>query len=207
MIVSTDIAEIADVALAYGAEVPFLRPSDLAGDETPDLPVFQHALDWLREHDGYEPDVVVQLRPTSPLRPHGLVDEAVGRLLDHADADSVRCVTIPNQNPFKMWRRESDGWLAPLLTLDGIGEPYNAPRQALPPVFWQTGHVDALRCDTLRRNRSLTGRRILPVVVARQYAIDIDTEADWTHAEQLLAEGGLDLVIPRDVSPRAVLEP
>jgi hypothetical protein len=73
-IVSTDDEEIAQVARQWGAEVPFLRPDEIAQDQTLDLPVFQHALAWLAEHEDYHPDVVVQLRPTSPVRPRGCVD-------------------------------------------------------------------------------------------------------------------------------------
>ncbi|MFZ6019832.1 MAG: cytidylyltransferase domain-containing protein, partial [Chloroflexota bacterium] len=87
VIVSTDDPEIAEVARAYGAEVPFLRPAELAQDSTLDLPVFQHALAWLTANEAYAPDVVVQLRPTSPIRPVGLVDEAVHILLEHPEAD------------------------------------------------------------------------------------------------------------------------
>ena len=72
-IVSTDDEEIAAVARQYGAETPFLRPAEFAQDNTTDFPVFTHALGWLKEHEGYQPDIIVQLRPTSPIRPpeHG----------------------------------------------------------------------------------------------------------------------------------------
>ena len=72
-IVSTDNSEIAEIALHHGAEVPFVRPSDLAQDDTPDLPVFYHALNWLRENEGFCPDFIAQLRPTTPIRPPGLI--------------------------------------------------------------------------------------------------------------------------------------
>ncbi len=75
VIVSTDDEEIADVARQCGAETPFLRPAEFAQDNSTDLPLFQHALQWLAEHEGYKPEVVVQLRPTSPLRPRDLVDQ------------------------------------------------------------------------------------------------------------------------------------
>jgi len=104
VIVSTDDMEIAAVARQYGAEVPFMRPAELAGDTTPDLPVFEHALKILEEVDGYKPDIVVQLRPTSPLRPRGMVDEAVRILKLFEDADCVRGVVPAGQNPHKMWR-------------------------------------------------------------------------------------------------------
>src|SRR5262245_53413926 len=66
VVVSTDDEEIAAIARAYGADVPFMRPSEIAGDRTTDLPVFQHALRWLASYDAWMPEIVVQLRPTSP---------------------------------------------------------------------------------------------------------------------------------------------
>src|SRR5688500_3352584 len=81
-ICSTDDSDIAEVAANYGADVPFLRPSSLAEDRTTDLEVFQHALTWLERVEQWVPDVVVLLRPTSPIRPVGLVDEAIKMLED-----------------------------------------------------------------------------------------------------------------------------
>ena len=195
VIVSTDDPEIRDVALASGAEVPFLRPADLARDDTLDLPVFVHALEWLDRVEGYRPDLVVHLRPTSPLRPAGLVDEAVAQLASRPDADSLRAVCPAPQTPYKMWRA-SGGYLAPLLS-DAPKEAYNRPRQSLPPVFWQTGHLDAMWRETILVRRSMTGERILPLVVDTAYAVDIDTEVQWAFAEWLAGRGGLDLARPR----------
>src|SRR4030042_4238951 len=76
VIVSTDDPEIAEISRKYGAEVPFLRPANISEDATLDLPVFVHALQWLAEDEKYSPDVVIQLRPTSPTRPVHMVDEA-----------------------------------------------------------------------------------------------------------------------------------
>ena len=109
VIVSTDDEEIATVAREWGAETPFLRPAELARDETLDLPVFEHALHWLAENENYSPDLVIQLRPTSPVRPVGLIDRAVAELLAHPEADSVRGIVPAGQNPHKMWRVGADG--------------------------------------------------------------------------------------------------
>ena len=155
IIVSTDDEEIAAVAREYGAETPFLRPLELAQDRSTDLPVFEHALKWLEDVESYRPDVIVQLRPTSPIRPRSMVDDAIRILADHSKADCVRGVVPAAQNPFKMWRFEDEGKpLKPLLELGGIPEPYNAPRQALPPVYWQTGHIDAIRVSTIAQKHS-----------------------------------------------------
>lgn len=186
LIISTDDRALAAIAQEYGAEAPFLRPPELAGNESPDLPLFEHALAFLKEQDGYEPDVLVQLRPTSPLRPGELIDSAVTTLLSDPSADSVRSVVPASQNPYKMWTVSEAGYLAPLLALEGEAEPYNAPRQRLPQVVWQTGHVDVFRRATVARG-SLTGQRVLPLVVDRIYAVDIDSEADLAMAEGILA--------------------
>ncbi len=197
VIVSTDDARIADVARQYGAEVPFLRPAELAQDDTTDLPVFQHALDWLKEHENYSPQAVVQLRPTSPVRPVGLVDSAVHALLSHAEADSVRGVVPAGQNPHKMWRIDSTtGQLKHLLDVPGLAEPYNAPRQLLPPIYWQTGHIDAIRTETILDKGSLSGKVILPVMVDPRYTVDIDNLSDWQRAEWLVYNAGLEMVYP-----------
>jgi CMP-N-acetylneuraminic acid synthetase len=195
LIVSTDDEEIASVCKTYGAEVPFLRPAKFAEDASPDLPLFQHALDWLETHERYRPDLVVQLRPTSPLRPLNLVDQAIATLTASPQADCVRGVTIPNQNPYKMWRPGEDGFLKPLLASE-FKEPYNMPRQSLPMVYWQTGHIDVIRYETIVKGRSLTGERVLPIVIDPLYWVDIDTEADWTYAEWLINSNTLPIHQP-----------
>lgn len=190
VIVSTDDEEIAAVARCYGAETPFLRPADFSQDQTPDLPVFQHALQWLEENEGYKPEIVVQLRPTSPLRRVHHIDQAVYRLIERPDADAVRTVCVPFQNPFKMWRIAEDGLMRPLIETQ-YHEAYNMPRQALPEVYWQTGYVDAAWTDTIMGKNSMTGEHILPLVINPSEWIDIDSPDDWRRAERLIESGEL----------------
>lgn len=189
VIVSTDDDEIAGAARDCGGEVPFMRPAELAGDLVPDLPVFEHALAWLADHEAYVPDLVVQLRPTSPLRPPGLIDDAIERLAARPDADSLRAVCEPMNNPFKMWRIE-DGVLVPLVD-SGIPEQYNRPRQELPTVYWQIGTIDVIRTRTITEQQSMSGRTILPMVVDQALAADIDDPRSLQHAEDLAAGLGL----------------
>lgn len=193
VIVSTDDEEIAEAGRRYGAEVPFLRPAHLAQDDTPDEPVFEHILRELENREGYRPEIVVHLRPTSPLRPPGLVDGAVDLLRGQPSADSVRGVVPSGQNPYKMWRIGADGALEPLLS--DIPEGYNRPRQSLPPTFWQTGHIDAIRRETILDKHSMTGDVIWPLLIDSAYSADIDTRRDWDRAENLAASG-LDIVRP-----------
>jgi N-acylneuraminate cytidylyltransferase len=196
IIVSTDDEEIAAVAREWGAETPFLRPVELAQDKTTDLPVFEQALKWLEDVEGYRPDIIVQLRPTSPVRPGTMVDDAIRILLENTDADCVRGVVPAGQNPFKMWHFNGEGEpLKPLLKVDGIDEPYNAPRQILPPVYWQTGHIDAIRDATITQKKSLTGDVIYPLLIDPKYTVDIDTLPDWAKYEALVYSG-LEMVSP-----------
>ncbi len=197
VILSTDDPQIAEVGRQCGAEVPFMRPEELAQDQTTDLPVFEHALRWLAENENYHPDVVLQLRPTSPVRPVSLVDEAVKLLLEHPEADSVRGVVPSGQNPHKMWRIDSEtGRMKNLLDVPGIAEPYNAPRQILPAVYWQTGHIDAIRPRTILEQASMSGKVILPVLIDPRFTVDIDNLSDWQRAEWLVYYGGLEMVDP-----------
>ncbi len=196
MILSTDDEEIAEVGRAYGAEAPFIRPAELAEDDTPDFPLFDHAVNWLAEHEGYTPQVVVQLRPTTPLRPRGMLDEAVRTLLADPQADCVRGVTIPKQTPYKMWRDGQDGTLLPLMETS-FAEPYNMPRQKLPAAYWQTGHVDAIRTTTITEKRSLTGTRVRRIMIDVNYCVDIDTLVDFDLAERAMEQKHLDIDVPR----------
>ncbi|MCE1253865.1 MAG: acylneuraminate cytidylyltransferase family protein, partial [Anaerolineae bacterium] len=198
VILSTDDEEIAAVGRQFGAETPFIRPAEFAQDQSLDLPVFQHALTWLKENEGYQPDLVIQLRPTSPVRPRTLVDEAVQLMLEHPEADSVRGIVPSGQNPHKMWKIDPvSGQMRPLLQVEGITEPYNSPRQILPPVFWQTGHIDVIRPQVILEKESMSGSVILPVMVDARYMVDIDNMNDWMRAEYLVYHSGLDMVYPR----------
>lgn len=192
LIVSTDDDEIAEISRKYGAEIPFIRPAEFARDHTPDLPVFQHALRWLNENEHYQPGIVIQLRPTSPFRRVEHIDNAVYRLLEHPEADSVRTVCVPFQNPFKMWQISDDGFMTPLMQTE-FPEPYNMPRQALPDVYWQTGYVDAAWSDTILEKNSMTGERILPLIIDAGDWVDIDSAADWLRAERLVKDGEITL--------------
>ncbi|MBU0568838.1 acylneuraminate cytidylyltransferase family protein [bacterium] len=182
VIVSTDDEAIAQVAVSLGAEAPFTRPAELAGDEVLDLPVFQHALAWLKEHKSYEPEIIVHLRPTSPLREAMQIDEAIQLLMTHPKADSVRSVSIPSQHPYRMFSIGEDGFLYPLMKT-GHKEPYLLRRQELPPVYWYNCVVDVTRNSTIFDKNSMTGDYILPYIMDSKFVVDIDGPDDLLVAE------------------------
>lgn len=190
IIATTDDPAIASVAKEWGAEIPFLRPAELAQDDTPDLPVFVHALNWLSKNEGYQSDFVVHLRPTTPLRPAGLVDEGVVTLAANENADSIRSVCVPPNNPFKMWQTDASAFMRPLID-SGIEEAYNQPRQKLPAHYWQTGMIDVTRPATILEKGSMTGRNILPLIIEAKMAVDIDDELSLAYAETICRQYGL----------------
>lgn len=160
VLVSTDSAGYREAALAAGAEAPFLRPPDLAGDLSTDLDVFEHALQWLERQEGYRPEACVHLRPTCPNRRVADVEEAVALLLANPSAESVRSVTKAPDSPYHMWRMQEGGTLLPLLE-SALHEPHNLLPELLPEVYLQNGAVDVVRSSVVRDKRSLTGTRIL----------------------------------------------
>lgn len=162
-IVSTDDAEIADVARSFGAEVPFVRPAEFATDAATDLQVFRHALEWLGDR-GYRPDLVVHLRPTGPVRDLRIIEHAITLMLKHEEADSLRAVGTAEQTPYKMWRIDGS-YLRPALDLPGFPEAHSMPRQRLPAIYWQNGYVDIVRPRTVLELDSMVGKVVMPFVV------------------------------------------
>jgi N-acylneuraminate cytidylyltransferase len=186
------------VARQYGAETPFLRPAELAGDQVTDLPVFQHALCWLDENENYRPSIVLHLHATTPVRPQGCLDTGIQLLLDHPEAECVRSVIPPLQSPYKMWRiDEQTGRMLPLLAVPGVAEPYNTPRQSLPSTYVQTGHTNAIRLATILSG-SMTGKVVLPLVVDVTYEVDLDTPEDWQYGEWVVTRRTLDMIWPQE---------
>lgn len=186
VLVSTDSEEYREIARAGGADAPFLRPAAISGDRSTDVEVFEHALEWLDEHEGYRPDVCVHLRPTYPTRTVEDVEKAVALLLASPDADSVRSVAPAPHTPYKMWRLADGGVLRPLLE-GPVSEAYNMPRQALPPVYMQNAAVDVVRARVVREQSSMSGRRILAYVMERFH--DIDDWSELAAAERELPGG------------------
>jgi CMP-N,N'-diacetyllegionaminic acid synthase len=184
-IVSTDSVHYAKIARKFGAEVPFLRPAELAGDLSTDLEVFEHALGWLEREENYRPEICVHLRPTYPTRNAADIDSIVRLLLNAPDLDSVRSVTVAADTPFKMWFRDESGMLQAVLKSE-TEEAHSAPRQSLPTVYVQNACVDAIRCNVIRSQRSMTGVRVYGYVI--DHNDDIDTEADF---EKALLKGHL----------------
>lgn len=176
IVLSTDDEEIASVGKAWGAEVPFMRPEELAEDHTPDLPVFVHALEWLKEHEGYEPDLVLHLRINSPFRTAEDIDRGIELMQSNMHADAVRAVTKAPLHPLKSYRLEGNR-LMPFVPeeVHGITEPFNLPWQALPKAYTTGGYLTVLKPATILEKRSMSGDHFLGFEVDPENVIDIDT--------------------------------
>ncbi len=185
LIVSTDSEEIASVARQYRAETPFMRPSELAADTTPTLPVLQHAVQWLREKENYTPDLVMLLEPVSPSRrPHHII-EAVKIFNENKEIDSLVSVTeAPSQyNPHWLFKIGDNG-CAELFTGEKLKDIVPR-RQSLPKVYAKNGAIYLFRTDCLFRNPpSIFGETAKLYVMGNEYSIDIDNQEDWIIAEQ-----------------------
>ncbi|MBI4395991.1 MAG: acylneuraminate cytidylyltransferase family protein [Elusimicrobia bacterium] len=192
VIVSTDDPEIAAVACQWGAETPFLRPAELAQDNTPDLPVHQHLLQWFNEHEGGVPEALVVLRPTCPIRPAGLIDRVVQQLFE-TGADSVRTgYNVGHVHPYWMLKLQEEDRAVPFL--EGFSAETHYQRQMLPPLYRHNGVVDALRSAVLlsalsERPNAMYGKDMRLVIMPEHGFVNIDSYFDFKMAEILLAEG------------------
>jgi len=182
VVLSTDDEEIAEVGRRCGLEVPFLRPAELARDETPTLPVLQHMVLAL-EDEGDRYDAICLLQPTDPLRKPEHIDGCI-EMLAEGEADAVVTVlAVPHDyNPHWVFFRDGDG----LLRLS-TGEP--APitrRQDLPPAFHRSGSVYVTRRDVLIEGNSLYGERLAGFLIDEGESVNIDGLGDMERAERLL---------------------
>lgn len=185
VILSTEDEEIAAVGRQWGVEVPFLRPAELAQDDTPTLPVVEHALREC-EKDGVRYDAVCLLQPTAPLRKPAWIDGCI-RMLEERGADAVVTVCrIPEEHhPWWSLMKDAAGWMQ-----FSSGRTVPPRRQDLPPAYHREGSVYVTRREVLVEAGSLYGNRLAGWEVSQEETVNLDTEEDWRRAEYLLAQGG-----------------
>ena len=184
VIVSTDSEEYAKIARKYGAETPFIRPKEYATDISLDIDVFEHALKYLEEKESYSPELVVQLRPTYPIRRISDIENMVSYMKNNPDIDSMRCIAPAKEVPYKMWFKNNDNIISPIMT--DIPECYNMPRQQLPKVYYQNACIDVIRTEVILEKHSMSGERIAGYEMDENF--DIDTEEEFIAAEKYFME-------------------
>ncbi len=183
VVVSTDAPHVAELGRKYGAEVPFLRPPEFATDKSPDRDFVVHALDWFKANEGAEPQFLVHLRPTTPLRDPKLVGQAVRLIQEDTSATALRSAHALAESPHKMLQLV-DGYLTGFFPDDPRPEYYNLPRQAFPTAYQPDGYVDILRTSFVRTHSSLHGTRMLGFVTP--FTVEVDRPEDFEHLEFML---------------------
>jgi CMP-N-acetylneuraminic acid synthetase len=182
IVLSTDSERVADEGRRAGLDVPFIRPVELAQDDTPMLPVIEHAVTALTA-SGWEPEIIVLLQPTSPLRTGAHIRAAVQALRDTGADSVVTVVEVPRHlSPDYVMRIDADR-LVPFLA-EGSRI---ARRQDTRPAFVRDGTAYVFWTRTLREMHSIYGDHCHPLVIPADESITIDTPGDWDAAERRLA--------------------
>lgn len=182
VVASTDGEEIAALARKYGAEAPFLRPSSMSGDLSPDIDWVRHALSEL-EARGRTFDAFSILRPTSPFRKAETLRRAWERFAA-GQADSLRAVELCRQHPGKMWVVEGER-MKPLLNGPKELPWHSRPYQDLPRVFVQNASLEIAWTRVVAESGTISGTAIMPFFTEGYEGFDLNTPEDWTRAEQL----------------------
>ena len=179
VIVSTDSMEIASIAKKYGAEVPFMRPSELAGDRSLDIDFVLHAINWFQQNEHKIPDYIVHLRPTTPLRIPSEIDRAIDYIKQRKDATSLRSAHELPEPPQKMFQIDEKSLFKGFFPDDPRTEYYNLPRQVFPAAYHPNGYVDIIRTNFVQKTNSLHGSDILAFITP--FVVEIDSFEDYEY--------------------------
>lgn len=192
IIVSTDDEAIASVARAYGVEVPFMRPPELATDGAKSIGLLEHALTTLKETEGYICDALVQLKPTNPMRSAAHIDDCVDMFFIDPTIDSVISVVKAPIHPLKTWRLE-EGFASPFVpeSVFGIHEAAKQPRQQLPEAYGNNSCVHVINPRTILEKHSSVGTVVKAYVMSPEDSINIDTPMDFDIAAMLMQRKAL----------------
>ena len=189
VIVSTDDEEIAEISKKHGAEVPFIRPKEFATDEAKSIELLKHALEWLKFNENYEPDVVVQLKPTNPLRTAKHIDAAVESFFSSPEIDSLLTVYETPVHPYKTWKFKDGDLISPFISEEATGmkEASKMPKQLLPKVFATNSCVNVVKPKTILDKNSSIGTLIKGFLMSKEDSLDINGLFDFELAEFLMA--------------------
>lgn len=182
LVVSTEDEEIKNISLKYGAEVPFLRPKELATDDALAIPTVQHTVITIEKIKNIKYNYVIMLQPTTPLRETEDIDKALAMLIE-ADADGIiSVVDVDNWHPMKMKKFDENSYL-----IDYQTPPVeNPPRQILPKVYMVNGAIYATKRDVFMEKNTFKGEKCLGYIMPPERSVNIDTEIDFLIAEYYL---------------------
>lgn len=186
VIVDTDSEEIAGISKKFGAEIPYLRPKKFATDTSTDLDFMKHSIEWFKKNEKGIPDLIVHLRPTTPLRDPFHIDEAIEKITKNKKATGLRSGHEIRESPYKLFGIANDFFIG-LFPQDERPEYWNLPRQAFPPVYQPDGYVDIVIPKFILRTDKLHGSKILSYISPDTG--EIDKMEDLKFAEYNLHKG------------------
>jgi N-acylneuraminate cytidylyltransferase len=187
VVVSTDSVDYAEIARHYGAEAPFLRPTELAGSLSPDIEWVEHALTML-EGLGRNYDCFSVLRPTSPFRQAETIKRAWQKFCEDSSVDSLRAVELCKQHPGKMWVVQQR-CMTPLLPFAPNGQPWHSSQyQALPEIYVQNASLEMAWTRVVKDGGTIAGDVVIPFFTEGHEGFDINDPKDWRDAEYLLSQ-------------------
>ena len=188
VVVSTDSEHYAEIVKYYGAEVPFLRPEPLAGDQSPDIEWLDYTLNRLQE-TGRRYDCFSILRPTSPFRLPQTIQRAWGEFSAQSGVDSLRAVEKCSQHPGKMWVVRGDR-MTPLLPLGSPEQPWHSSQYpALPEIHVQNASLEIAWSRVVFEEGTIAGNVVMPFFTVDYEGFDVNSEYDWQLAEHLVQNG------------------
>ena len=180
VIVSTDSEKYASISKDYGAEVPFIRPNEYSGDDSTDYDFVKHLLDWLAKNEGNTPDYIIHLRPTTPLRDPSVLDNAIEKFMNNAEATSLRSAHEMPETAYKQFELEGK-YFKTICTGSFDLDDANNSRQSFSKTYTPNGYVDILRTSHILKNHLLHGNRVMGYVT--DFAIEVDTIDDFGFLE------------------------
>ena len=196
VVVSTDDQEIASVSRQWGAEVPFIRPAELARDESGHMDVVIHAVDWLAREQHYCPDYVLLLQPTSPLRSTEDIDAAVDLILARG-ADSLIGICEVQQHPYLVRKITEEGRLADFMADVPPPGSTERRRQNWPPAYVENGAIYLTRTTVLLERRTFLPEKTIPYIMPMQRSLEIDNAWDMRLVEAVISSAQADDPITR----------
>ncbi len=185
IILSTDSEEIRAVAERFGIRVPFLRPSEISGDNSTELEFHQHALKWLSENENYVPDLIVNLYPTSPFVSSKTIDMAIKKIIENSDYDSLRSVVKCSEHPYKMWIEKDENYLEPFIKSED-DNTHTLSYHLLPKVYIQNACIYITKPETINKYKTTIGKKVLSFKMDKIESFDINTELDFMIADMMV---------------------
>lgn len=185
IVVSTDSKEYADIARKYGAEIPFLRPDEISGDNSTDYDFIKHVLNWMQDNEGLRPDYLVHLRPTTPLRNPVYIEEAIERIRHDEYGTALRSVHEMPETAYKTVEVDR-GYLRCICSGSLDLDSANNPRQVFPKTYIANGYVDIYKSSYVVKNKKILGDKVIAYITPRIF--EVDTVDDFDYLEYLVAK-------------------